>query len=335
MIPRWEASLLLAALCGCATGWRGPSSDHFDGERFHSLDPGPRDRGLGDFLKWQLERDPGPWAPPRDVPPGPPPPYRVALGQMRVTLIGHATTLIQLDGVNVLTDPIYSERASPLSFLGPRRVRPPAIRFEDLPPIHAVVVSHNHYDHLDVPTLRRIAKTWPQVRIFVGLGNKAFLEAQGLEHVEELDWWQSREVRGVTVTSVPSQHFSNRGLFDGARTLWTAWVLGGRYAGRAYFGGDTAFGSHFEKTGAALGPFRLAVLPVGAYKPEWFMSPVHMGPTQAVEAASLLRAKSAVPMHHGTFQLADDGETEAIDVLRRHPGVFQVLGFGDGLTVPP
>jgi L-ascorbate metabolism protein UlaG (beta-lactamase superfamily) len=255
---------------------------------------------------------------------------------MRVTFINHATTLIQLDGVNVLTDPIYAERASPFDFAGPKRVRPPGIRFEDLPRIDVVVLSHNHYDHMNLATLRRIADTWPNVRFFAGLGNKAFLDSKGLPNVTELDWWDTREVGAITVHSVPNQHFSNRGVFDADGTLWSAWVFDGTQ-GRAYFGGDTGYGPHFKLVHEKLGAMRLAVVPIGAYRPEWFMSPVHMSPTESVQAVSDLEAGMAVPMHFGTFQLADDGETEPLDELAKLTAAgspFVVLGFGEGRDVP-
>jgi L-ascorbate metabolism protein UlaG (beta-lactamase superfamily) len=330
---------------GCALSaptWRGPAGPHFDGERFVTPKAPSRPGrfgelgGLSDFLSWQRTRQPGPWRAYRDEPPGPRPPAAVARGALRVTFINHATTLLQLDGVNVLTDPIYSARASPVSFAGPHRVRPPGVRFEDLPRIDAVVLSHNHYDHLDVATLKRIAATWPKVRFFAGLGNRAFLEAQGLADVVELDWWDARELGGVTVRSVPNQHFSNRGLFDGDGTLWTAWVLEGA-GGRAYFGGDTGYGPHFAEVSQRLGPMRLAVLPIGAYRPEWFMGVIHMSPAEAVQAARDLRASLAVPMHYGTFPLADDGEDEPLEALRaalaETPAPFAVLDFGQGRDV--
>jgi len=169
---------------GCALSvptWRGEKSPHFDGERFFTPSHGNGNRpGFKEMVKWQANRHHTPWPKFHDEPPGPPPPRSVPDGAMRVTFINHATTLIQLDGVNVLTDPIYSERCSPFDFAGPKRVRPPGIRFTDLPPVHAVVISHNHYDHLDVPTLKRIADTWPNAVFFVALGNKAFLEKHGL-----------------------------------------------------------------------------------------------------------------------------------------------------------
>ncbi len=330
----------IVAGAGCALSaptWRGPTSDHFDGEKFFTPDqPKPRDTN---FLKWQLERQPGVWRKYREEPHGAPPPHHVDGGAMRVTFINHATTLIQLDGVNVLTDPIYSERASPFSFAGPKRVRPPGIRYEDLPPIDAVVLSHNHYDHLNVATLKRLQASFPHLQIFAGLGNKVFLESQGLTKVHELDWGDARPLGGITVRSVRNQHFSNRGLFDNDGTLWSAWVFEGPTAGKAYFAGDTGYGPHFKDVGAKHGPFRLAVLPIGAYKPEWFMGPIHITPAEAVQAAIDLGAKTAVPMHYGTFELADEGETEAVDELQKamakNPGSgFVVLGFGEGRDVP-
>ncbi len=337
--------LCTAVGAGCALSaprWHGPITSHFDGEKFVTPGAPPKTggfsslSGLSSVLHWQLHRQPGPWQPYRDEPYGPRPPAEVPMGAMRVTFINHATTLIQLDGVNVLTDPIYSDRCSPFSFAGPKRVRPPGIRFDDLPRIDAVVLSHNHYDHLDVPTLKRLAALYPKLRIFAGLGNAAFLAAQKLSNVTELDWWESRPLGPLTVTSVPNQHFSNRGVTDADATLWSAWVFTGS-KGKAFFGGDTAYGPHFKAVGDRLGPFRLAVLPIGAYKPEWFMSPVHMSPEQAVQAAHDLRAGLSVPMHFGTFALADDGETEAVEALQaalqKTPTSFAVLGFGEGRDV--
>ena len=328
-----------AAAVGCWTfsvpRYRGPRSDHFDGERFF-LKGAPPVQGFKGFAKWQASRERGPWRPYAELPPGPPPPRRV-IGAMRVTFVNHATTLIQLDGINVLTDPIWSDRASPVSFAGPRRARPAGIRFEDLPPIDAVVVSHNHYDHLDVPTLRRLRRAFPRVRIFVGLGNGA---VEPELRAEELDWWQGAPLgRGVTVTAVPSQHFSNRGLCDRDGTLFASYVISGS-SGAAYFAGDTGYGPHFAEIRRRMGAPRLAVLPIGAYKPVWFMSAVHMSPADALKAHDDLGAATSVAMHFGTFHLGDDGQDEAPrELLRaleaRKPSPrFWVLGFGEGRDVP-
>jgi L-ascorbate metabolism protein UlaG (beta-lactamase superfamily) len=334
---RHWALLVMLSACFSAPRWRGPVTDHFDGDRFFS--PGaPAAEGVGGFFKWKLHADPGPWEDYREMPYGPRPPERVGPGSMRVTFINHATTLVQLDGVNVLTDPIYADRASPVSFAGPHRVRPPGIRFEDLPPIDVVVISHNHYDHMDVATLKRLQRAFPKVAIYAGLGNKQFLESQGLNQVSDVDWWQTTRFgnTALKITSVPVQHYSNRGVTDRGATLWTGYVLEGTN-GRAYFGGDTAYGPHFKTVGEKLGPFRLAVLPIGAYLPEWFMTTIHMSPAQAVMARADLNAAVMVPMHYGTFPLADDSEVAAVADLKAaaplDPNVW-VLGFGEGREVP-
>lgn len=331
-------AVLLLTGCFSAPRYVGPQSDHFDGEKFFTPGAPAPTRGLSNFLKWQLSAEAGPWKGYREEPFGAPPPQRVGAGELRVTFINHATTLIQLDSVNLLTDPVYSDRVSPVSFGGPRRVRPPGIRFEDLPAIDAVVISHNHYDHMDVATLLRLQQAFPKIRIYAGLGNKRFLESKGLNAVSEMDWWEQTQLgsTAVKLTSVPTQHFSNRGLTDSEGTLWTGWVAEGSN-GRVYFAGDTGYGPHFERVGEKLGPFRLAVLPIGAYLPEWFMSPVHMTPKDAVKATAELRAKVMVPMHYGTFPLADDAEDQAPAELRAaagdDPNVW-VLGFGEGRAVP-
>jgi L-ascorbate metabolism protein UlaG (beta-lactamase superfamily) len=323
-----------------APRWRGPKSDHFDGRRFFLPRASTRAGGFGSFLRFLRTRRPSPWPTYRGEPAGPPPPRDAAEGALRATFINHATVLLQLDGVNVLTDPIWSERASPFSFLGPRRARPAGIRFDDLPRIDAVLLSHNHYDHLDLPTLRRIRAKFPAARICAGLGVRAFLESHGLGGSEELDWWRTRQIAGVRLTCVPAQHFSSRGAFDRDATLWCAWVLEGK-GGRVYFAGDTGYGPHFCETGERLGPFRLALLPIGAYEPLWFMGPVHQNPAEAVRAMKDLRAAEAIGIHYGTFRLTDEGIDRPVADLEtalseEHPRPrFFVLGFGEGRDIPP
>ncbi len=336
------AALLATAGLGyllSAPGWRGPESDHFDGRRFFSPGNPSRMGGLRSFLRFLITRKPVRWPAYRDEPAGPAPPRSVRNGNLRVTFVNHATVLLQLDGINVLTDPIWSRRASPFAFLGPGRVRPPGIRFEDLPRIDAVLLSHNHYDHLDVPTLRRLRSSHPSARIFAGLGVREFLSKAGIGNVEELDWWREADISGVRLVCLPSRHFSGRGTVDRNVTLWCAWALEGS-GGRIYFAGDTAYGPHFREAGKRLGPFRLAVLPIGAYAPRWFMGPVHENPEEAVRAMKDLRAAEAIGIHFGTFQLTDEGVDEPIADLetalakedpRPH---FRALGFGEGYDVP-
>jgi L-ascorbate metabolism protein UlaG (beta-lactamase superfamily) len=259
---------------------------------------------------------------------------------LRVTFVNHATVLIQTAGLNILTDPIWSERCSPVSWAGPERVRPPGIRFENLPPIDVVLISHDHYDHMDLPTLRQLDEKF-HPRFFTGLGNAAILKDGSIPGANELDWWQSTELTpGVRLTAVPAQHFSNRGLTDRNNTLWEGFVLEGP-AGAVYFAGDTGYGPHFSEIHQRFGPIRLAMLPIGAYDPQWFMGGIHENPSQAVQAQRDLGASTALAIHFGTFALADDGQDEPIQALRaalRRAGPLQprfwVLGFGEGRDVP-
>jgi L-ascorbate metabolism protein UlaG (beta-lactamase superfamily) len=334
------------ALCALAAGClfsgprhRGPPTENFDGENFLNLEERKRP-DVGEFLASRWQSTPGPWDEWRERRPGPPPPTRMGPGQLRATFVNHATVLLQVDGVNVLTDPIWSERCSPLAAVGPRRHVPPGLRMEDLPPVDAVVVSHNHYDHMDVPTLRALAARF-HPRIFVGLGNRALLEAEGVTGVEELDWWQEVALTdAVKLHGVPAQHWSNRGLFDAAGTLWLGYVVESA-AGAVLFAGDTALGPHFEQVRHRFGPPRLAVLPIGAFRPERFMSSVHMSPEQALEAHRLLGARASLGMHFGTFRLGDDGQDEPPERIRAavasapHPKpVFWTFAPGEGRDVP-
>ena len=330
---------------GIGCGLSGPHylgsvSNHFDGKRFHNQKP-LQHGDFGDLLNWMLHREPGPWLEWTDAPSGSPPPLRVTNGRLRVTFVNHSTVLVQMDGLNMLTDPIWSDRASPFSWIGPHRVRPPGIRFEDLPPIHVVMISHNHYDHLDLPTLTRLAnKHHP--KFFVGLGNAALLESAGITNVHELDWWQSIELtEGVRLTITPSQHFSARGLCDRDATLWASYVVQGT-AGTIYFAGDTGYGPHFAQIKKRFGSLRLAMLPIGAFRPSWFMSRVHLSPRDAVQAHYALDASTSLAIHYGTFRLGDDGQDEPVETLTRaikdhdQPAPrFCALDFGEGREVPP
>jgi L-ascorbate metabolism protein UlaG (beta-lactamase superfamily) len=318
--------------------YRGPATEHFDGKRFRNQET-TEHGSFGDLIRWMRTREPGAWDDHATSPPKAPPPQRVATGQRRVAWVNHSTTLIQMDGLNILTDPIWSERASPVQWAGPRRFRPPGIRFEDLPPINVVLLSHNHYDHLDVSTLRRLSRAH-HPRIIVPLGVRAFLERKGITGGEEADWWKEISVGdSVRMTAVPAKHFSGRGFFDRDRTLWASYAITGP-AGTAYFGGDTGFGPHFAKVRERFGAIRLAILPIGAYKPLWFMSRVHVSPDEALQAHDALGASTSLAIHFGTFRLADDGQFEAprrIEELLRGQFAgrrFWMLDFGEGRDVP-
>lgn len=305
---------------------------HFDGKRFFNPG-GEQARGLRDVLRWKLKTRPAPSpAFVDDVQPSVPP-ASVPEQQIRVTLINHSTVLLQANGFNILTDPIWSERASPVSFAGPRRRRAPGVRFEDLPQIHLVLLSHNHYDHLDLPTMRRL-KQFHQSEYIVPLGLAKFFSRHKLGDVYELDWGSSFDFRGMAIHAVPAMHFSARSMRDRNRTLWSGYLLQ-TAAGPVYFAGDTAYGEHFAAIRQHYGQPRVAILPIGAYEPRWFMSAVHMNPEDAVRAYQTLGAQAGIAIHQGTFQLADESlDTPAqelqgcLERARLSPKDFQALRNG-------
>lgn len=334
------AVLSIAALAAASTpapprGWADPA--WFDGVRFHQ--PERSQTTSGEWFHRTFATKRGPWRRFTDTPPGPPPPACVEGERLRVTFVNHATVLIQTDGVNILTDPNWSLRSAPV--VGVRRRRPPGLRFDDLPPIDAVLVSHDHHDHMDVATLARLEKRWHPA-IFTGLRNGGFLARQGIPGAHELDWWQTASIApGVTVTAVPARHSSGRSPLRPNRTLWCGFVLSGP-SGSIYFAGDTGWGAHFPVIAEAFPRLRLALLPIGGFRPIWYMREQHLGPVDAVAAERLLDAGTVVPMHFGTFPNAGDGELEPVqtlqEALERSPDVarlFVVLDNGESLEVAP
>lgn len=286
--------------------YTGPVTDHYDGERFFDSDAPATNKGLAPFLRWQLSGNKAAWPTQVLVTPAKPA-ARVEGDAMVVTAVGHASVLVQTAGLNILTDPVWSDRVSPFSFAGPKRVRAPGIAFADLPKIDLVLVSHNHYDHLDLDTLERLWKRDRPV-IVTPLGNAALMARRGIVAFAR-DWNETIEVAdGVSVAVERVQHWSSRWGADRNRALWGGFTVT-TPAGRIYFAGDCGYSAAFKATGAARGPFRLALLPVGAYEPRWFMKPQHMNPAEAVQAFSDLRAENAVGIHWGVWQLTD----EAID----------------------
>jgi L-ascorbate metabolism protein UlaG (beta-lactamase superfamily) len=286
-----------------------PFPPHYRDGRFFNP-AAPNARGFGDVLKWKLSTRPE--SSPKFIPVSPSiPPAFVDSPSLLATLVNHSTVLLQQPGSHILTDPIWSARCGPLSFVGPRRHRMPGIEFHHLPVIHTVLLSHNHYDHLDLPTLRRLAARGG-VQFVAPLGVAGFLESNGIGPARELDWGDSLIIPGATIHAVPAFHFSARGLFDRNRTLWCGYIVESAF-GTVYFAGDTGFGRHFGWIRERFGPPRVALLPIGAYEPRWFMAPIHMNPEEAVEAHRILGAAASIAIHHGTFQLAD----ESLDTPRR------------------
>jgi L-ascorbate metabolism protein UlaG (beta-lactamase superfamily) len=292
--------------------YHGPVSDHFDGDRFFDPDGSPPKNPL-DILRWQFGRDRQrhewpEWAP---SPFTDAPPQRVTGDKVRLSFVGHASWLIQTSGLNILVDPVWSMRASPVSWAGPKRHNDPGIAFDALPPVDIVLVSHGHYDHLDLATLSRLAARFSP-RVITPLGNDVTMRsADDAIKAEAFDWHDRVDLGGgIAVTLVPTRHWSARGLFDRNKALWTSFVLE-TPAGKLYIVCDSGYGDgkHFRSVAQAHGPLRLAILPIGAYEPRWFMQDQHMNPSDAVKALADCGAAQVLAHHHRTFQLTD----EAID----------------------
>lgn len=296
----------------------------------------------GDFFRWRLGLGPQEQTaiPPEEVPVFQPEVVSPDLPRLQnppnpgiqVTWIGHSTFLIQVAGINLLTDPVFSERASPVWFAGPRRQVPPGVALEKLPPIHAVIISHNHYDHLDVSMVKRLGN---RTKFIIPLGLARWFHNNGITNVEELDWWQSVSLGALRFHSVPAQHFSIRTPFDANQSLWSGWVMD-TPLGRVFFAGDTGYSPDFQEIGHRLGPMRLSLLPIGGYMPRWFMRTMHINPVEAVQIHQDLHSVQSIGMHWGTFQLTDEPLNEPPlylkKVLReaRIPEAnFIVLKFGE------
>jgi len=320
--------------------YRGPASDHFDGRHF--FNPDARSPGRLDprrFLNRWASAERAAW--PERVPVRPTvPPRRVAGNDMLVTWIGHSSVLVQAAGLNIVTDPIWSDRASPFSFVGPRRVRAPGVRFEDLPRIDLVLVSHNHYDHLDLPTLARL---WARDRpaIVTSLGNDAILRGAGIDSIA-LDWGQIFVRPGrFEAIAERNHHWGSRWGADRNRALWSAFTVR-TPAGNIFFAGDTGWADgSWTREAARHGPFRLAIIPIGAYLPRDVMQDSHIGPAEAVRLFETLSPVRALAVHWGTFQLAFDGIDDppralAGELRRRRiaPDRFLAAEAGRPFSVP-
>ncbi|MGI9182774.1 MAG: MBL fold metallo-hydrolase [Longimicrobiaceae bacterium] len=293
------------------------------------------ERDSGGFWRWQRERRG------KTLPPNPPAgalpraqsghltPHAPA-DELRVTWVGHATFLIQVGSLNLLTDPVWSRRASPVQWAGPARFNAPGIRFEDLPPIDAVLLSHDHYDHLDEPTVRRLqGRFGDRLKWFVPLAFRDWFAARGVKHVTELDWWEEAVLAGpeggLRIIALPAQHWTSRTPWDRQKKLWCSWAVVAPGGPRVYFGGDSGWFPDYPLLGARVGPFDLTLLPIGAYEPRWFMRPVHMNPEEAVRAYRELGGEGVfAAMHWGTFRLTDEDPLEPPERTRAAWGAAEL-----------
>jgi L-ascorbate metabolism protein UlaG (beta-lactamase superfamily) len=296
----------------------GPVSDHFDGVRFH--DPnGMPPKSFADEWRWFRENNKAAWPGRVENRFSDTPPARVTGKTWRIAHVGHATNLIQTAGLNILTDPVWSERASPFTFAGPKRVCDPGIAFDRLPKIDVVLLTHNHYDHLDARTLMRLHER-DAPRIVTPLGNDTILKSyDSTMRAEAYDWSERVELgNSLSVTLLPARHWSARGLRDRNKALWCAFSIE-TPAGKIYHAGDTGYGEghHFRHAREKHGPYRFAILPVGAYEPRWFMRDQHMNPEEAVKAFHDLGVEMALGHHYGTFQLTDEAIDAPLHALAR------------------
>lgn len=316
--------LCLIVFWPAPTYYNGPKSDHFNGKTFSNQER--KDRNLFQLIKWLWTRHPEKWPQWVDITTSIPPERSQ---ELRITFINHASFLIQWNNLNILTDPIYSERASPFSSYGPKRVHEPGIKFEDLPPIDYVLISHNHYDHLDLPTLKKLVEK-DHPRFITGLGNDRYLEKEGIQNVIALDWWETSH----GFTFVPAEHFSARWYNDRNRTLWGGFLIHHKNE-YLYFAGDTGFGPQFSQIQSRYGSPFVSFLPIGAYEPRWFMEVAHMDPIDAMEAHRLLGSKNSIGMHFGTFRLADESREAPLEMLKneRTTERFFTLDPGESVVI--
>lgn len=309
----------------------------FDGKKF--INTVPTTNWSAHVMKWLLNRKGVPWPKWIETPVGETPPERVYGADLSLSFVNHSTVLIQTGGLNILTDPVWSGRVGPFPWLGAQRVRNPGLGIDQIPKLDVILVSHDHYDHLDMPTIKIfLERDAPQ--LLTGLGVNRSLDIEGIHCAAALDWWESLDLgRGIKATFTPSRHFSGRGLYDQDSTLWGSFVLS-TPAGPIYFGGDTGYGPHFREIREQFGPMAVSLLPIGCYQPRWFMKTFHMSPEDAVEAHVDLESAWSVGIHLGTFRLGDEGyDQPAIDLAKAlerkglAPDSFTVPEFGQRLPL--
>ena len=311
------------------------STDHYDGKIFHNLN-NVKSHSFGDMIKWMKNIETVDWPNWIDDPTQPDPENRVMNDKLKVTYINHATVLIQTGGINIITDPIFSKRAGPVSWIGTKRIRNPGVKLEKLPKIDIILISHDHYDHLDISSLRFITKR-DNPLVLTGLKVGNILKSKKMNNFKELDWWDYHKFENIKFTFVPAQHQSGRSVFDENKTLWGGFVIE-TSGGNIYFAGDSGYGDFFHQIVEKYKTFRLTILPIGSYEARWIMKTMHMNPEDAVQIHKLLNSKQSIGMHYGTFaehpeQTVDQHEKDlkkALDKYNLKQNMFLVLKFGEG-----
>lgn len=302
LILLFIASVIIGGILLSTKAYKGPVSDHFDGKKFYNR--GREAKGFREVGNYAAKRVPDKWVENyenytrNDAIPIP------NSDDIQFIFVNHSSFLIQHQDVNILTDPIWSKRCSPFQFAGPKRMRPPGLAFEVLPKIDIVLISHNHYDHLDRLTIKELNKQH-QPTYIAPLGMKQIMSKFGCQKIIVLDWWESCQVNNLRITATPANHFSSRGIRDRNTSLWCGYHIQSENK-KIHFVGDTGYSSVFKEIGNRLGPMDISFIPIGAYLPEWFMSPIHVNPHESIKIHFDIKSKQSVAMHFGTFPLADD-----------------------------
>ena len=302
----------------CSNPKTYPTSDHYNSEKGTFFNPTleKQSKTLSDILKWKFTTTAEEW--PEFIPVT----FKPNLGapakenEVNLSFINHSTFLLQLKGINILTDPVYSERVSPISFLGPKRVHAPGIPLESLPPIKVVLISHNHYDHLDIKTLKKLEEKFKPIFI-APLGDEVLLQNEGLTNIITLDWYQNFKVHDIEIIFTPTQHWSRRGILDTNKSLWGGYIIR-KNDKKIYFGGDAGYSKYYKEIFNRYGAMDLSLLPIGAYAPRWFMQDMHMDPEEAIWAHQDLKSRKSVGIHFGTFQLTNESREEPTQKLQMH-----------------
>lgn len=302
----------------CSNPKTYPTSDHYNSKKgiFYNPTLDKQSKKLSDILKWKFTTTAETW--PDFVPVTHKPTLNSVIkeNEANLTFINHSTFLIQLNGINIITDPVYSKRVSPISFIGPKRVHEPGIPFESLPPIQVVIISHNHYDHLDIETLKNLEKEFQPIFI-VPLGDEILLKKEGITNIIPLDWYQNFKIQDTEIIFTPTQHWSRRGLLDTNKSLWGSYIIR-KGEKKIYFGGDAGYSKYYKDIYKRYGAMDLSLLPIGAYAPRWFMQDMHMDPEEAIWAHQDLKSRQSIGIHFGTFQLTNEAREEPTQKLQMH-----------------